>query len=240
MIKKFEEEKKDNPKYKEMKHQLEIMKSDYQDMLVAREETNKQLEAKFQDIHRNIQGNFDFTDSEVKRVKDILKAFNSKFTHNLKLLREEYEEKISEFREYNKRRIQETNTRLDGIENVIMEMKEDRVQAPEIERPPKIEKEQEILQALDDNVYELTKTVENEKTERRLNVGKFKDDAKDTLERYQKSITDFQTKTMNEFNKTKEKIEKDVFERLEAQDDLVDNLSNSIKNFQDTLNKISN
>ena len=169
-----------------------------------------------------------------------MKAFNSKFTHNLKLLREEFESKTSEFRDYNRRRLQETNERLDRIENVILEMKEDRVEAPELERPPAIEKEQEILQALDDNVYELTKTVESEKTERILNVGKFKDDARDTLYQYQKSITDFQTQSMEEFKNIKEKIERDIFDRLEAQDDLVDNLSNSIKNFQDTLKKISN
>ncbi|CAI2379746.1 unnamed protein product [Moneuplotes crassus] len=239
MIKKFEEEKKDNPKFKEMNNQLGIMKKDYQDMLQAREVTRKQLEARFQDIRRNIQRNFDFTSSEVKRTKDILKAFNSKFSHNLKIYREEFEQKIQDFRDFNRKRLKETKDRLDNIENTIHEMREDRVEAPYYERPPIIEKEEEIIQALDDNVYELTKTVENEKTERILNVGKFKDDAKDTLTKYQKSITEFQTKAVEEFNKVKDKIEVDVFDRLEAQDDLVDNLSNSVKNFQDTLKKIS-
>ena len=127
MITKFEEEKRNNPMYKEMKKQLELMQGDYQDMLVAREENKKQLEAKFQDIHRNIQGNFDFTDSEFKRVKDTLKAFNSKFTHNLTLLREEFEQKIGDFREYNHRRLKETTDRLDKIEDLIIKERDDRI-----------------------------------------------------------------------------------------------------------------
>ena len=55
------------------------MKNDYEDMLRAKEEAKKQMIAKFQDIHRKIKSNKDFTSSEVKRVKDTLKAFESKF-----------------------------------------------------------------------------------------------------------------------------------------------------------------
>ena len=228
-----------------MNDQLGIMKSDYQDMLVAREETKKQLEAKFQDIHRT----FDFSDSELRRARDTLKAFNSKFTHNLKLMREEFENKIGKFRDYNRKRLQDTTERLDKIENMIVKERNDRIEeldnvkidmVKNTETATRIQREKEILQTLDDNVYQLEKTVDDEKTERNLNVGKFKDEAKDTLYQYQKSITDFQTKSMNEFNKIKDKVEKDIYDRLEAQDDLVDNLSNSIKNFQETLKKISN
>ena len=228
-----------------MNDQLGIMKSDYQDMLVAREETKKQLEAKFQDIHRT----FDFSDSELRRARDTLKAFNSKFTHNLKLMREEFENKIGQFRDYNRKRLQDTTERLDKIENMIVKERNDRIEeldnvkidmVKNTETATRIQREKEILQTLDDNVYQLEKTVDDEKTERNLNVGKFKDEAKDTLYQYQKSITDFQTKSMNEFNKIKDKVEKDIYDRLEAQDDLVDNLSNSIKNFQETLKKISN
>lgn len=64
-----------------MQGQIQEMKNDYEDMLRAREETRKQLLAKFQDIHRKIKSNKDFTVSEVKRVKDTLKAFESKFFH---------------------------------------------------------------------------------------------------------------------------------------------------------------
>ena len=227
-----------------MNDQLGIIKNDYNDMLVAREETKKQLDAKFQDIHRT----FDFTDSELRRARDTLKAFNSKFSHNLKLMREQYEAKINDFREFNRRRLQETTDRLDKIENLIIKERTDRIDelnnlkidmVKNTETATRIEREKEILQTLDDNVYQLEKTVDAEKTERNINVGKFKDEAKDTLYKYQKSITDFQSKSMDEFNKIKTKVEKDVFDRLEAQDDLVDNLSNSIKSFQENLKKIS-
>ena len=130
--------------------------------------------------------------------------------------------------------VKERNDRIEELDNVKIDM------VKNTETATRIQREKEILQTLDDNVYQLEKTVDDEKTERNLNVGKFKDEAKDTLYQYQKSITDFQTKSMNEFNKIKDKVEKDIYDRLEAQDDLVDNLSNSIKNFQETLKKISN
>ncbi len=67
-----------------MKHQLKEMDHDYDVMLRERIESKKQLEAKFQDIARKITANKDFTNAEVKRVHDTLKAFTSKFEFKLK------------------------------------------------------------------------------------------------------------------------------------------------------------
>jgi len=92
----------DNVNLKTMKHQLTEMDHDYEVMLRERVEALKQLEAKFQDIARKIMANKEFTNAEVKRVKDTLKAFQSKFEHKLKLLREEYEAKIVAMIEYNR------------------------------------------------------------------------------------------------------------------------------------------
>ncbi len=110
-----------------MKSQIGVMKNDYEDMLRAREETRKQLLAKFQDIHRKIQSNKDFTVSEVKRVKDTLKAFESKFFHQMRILREEFETKTTEFREFNRKSLEETADRMDSIEDGILKEREDRI-----------------------------------------------------------------------------------------------------------------
>ncbi len=80
----FQEDQDDNQNIKKMKHQLTEMDHDYDVMLRERIESKKQLEAKFQDIARKIQANKDFTNAEVKRVNDTLKAFTSKFEFKLR------------------------------------------------------------------------------------------------------------------------------------------------------------
>ena len=52
------------------------------------------------------------------------------------------------------------------------------------ERYSWIEWEKEIKQTLDDNVYQLSKTIDKEKTQRNLEVGSFKDKTADTLKAY--------------------------------------------------------
>ena len=44
-----------------------------------------------------------------------------------------------------------------------------------------VEREKEIIQTLDDNVYELKKMVDKEKTQRNLDVGAIRDKQLDTL-----------------------------------------------------------
>ena len=57
----------------------------------------------------------------MKRVKDTLKAFQSKFEYKLKLLRDEFEEKIRKAKEYNREQFKIADERLDKIETSINE-----------------------------------------------------------------------------------------------------------------------
>lgn len=112
---------------KEMKNQLTEMDQDYDVMLRERIESKKQLEAKFQDINRKILANKDFTNAEVKRVKDTLKAFTSKFEYKLRLLKEDFEEKIRKMREHNRNEFKIAKDRMDGIEDGIHKEIKDRI-----------------------------------------------------------------------------------------------------------------
>ena len=123
----FREHQDDNKGLKDMKHQLTEMDHDYDVMLRERTESKKQLEAKFQDIARKIQANKDFTNAEVKRVKDTLKAFQSKFEYKLKLLREEFEGKIRAMREHNRDEFHIADERMDKIESSIKKEVKDRI-----------------------------------------------------------------------------------------------------------------
>lgn len=110
-----------------MKHQLTEMDHDYDVMLRERIESKKQLEAKFQDINRKIQANKDFTNAEIKRVNDTLKAFQSKFEFKLRLLKEEFEEKIRLMREHNRNEFRIAKDRMDAIEESINKEIRDRI-----------------------------------------------------------------------------------------------------------------
>lgn len=123
----FRDEQDDNKMIKEMKHQLTEMDHDYDVMLRERIESKKQLEAKFQDINRKIQANKDFTNAEVKRVNDTLKAFTSKFEYKLRLLKEDFEEKIRKMREHNRNEFRIAKDRMDGIEDGIHKEIKDRI-----------------------------------------------------------------------------------------------------------------
>ena len=117
----------DNENLKAMAHQLTEMDHDYDVMLRERIESKKQLEAKFQDIARKIQANKEFTNAEVKRVKDTLKAFQSKFNHKLKLLKEEYEQKIKDMIEFNRTEFSKANERMNKLDESIRQEISDRI-----------------------------------------------------------------------------------------------------------------
>ncbi len=123
----FREAQDKNQELKGMKHQLTEMDHDYDVMLRERLESKKQLEAKFQDIARKIQANKDFTNAEVKRVRDTLKAFTSKFEYKLRLLKEDFDEKIRLMKEHNRNEFRIAKERMDGIEESIHKEVSDRI-----------------------------------------------------------------------------------------------------------------
>ena len=163
----------DRDRREEIDEQMEELRNDYDDMLRAREESKKQLEAKLQDVYRKIQAARDYVNAEGKRVKDMLKAFQSKF---------EYQ--IQDFREYLLTTMEkETNTRkeidnqnmirINGLIETLRLEKEQRkvvlenligpvrehLEAMQLfydrEKMARIEREKMILGRLDDALFKL-------------------------------------------------------------------------------------
>jgi hypothetical protein len=95
--------KKDNEKLGALKGQVGEMGAAYDEMVRAREEAKKQLDAKFEDVYNKLQANRDFTIAEGKRVNDTLRAFQEKFSGQLRAtedkLREEMEKDKKQMRE---------------------------------------------------------------------------------------------------------------------------------------------
>ena len=123
----FKEQQDDNKALKDMDAQMIEMDQDYDVMLREKIEARKQLEAKFQDIARKIQANRDFTGAEQKRVKDTLKALQSKFEYKLKELRDDFEGKINAMRLHNREQFRLADERLNKLEESIQKEVEDRV-----------------------------------------------------------------------------------------------------------------
>ena len=163
-------------------------------MLREKIESRKQLEAKFQDIARKIQANRDFTGAEQKRVKDTLKALQSKFEYKLKELRDLFEGKINAMRRHNREQFELADKRLAALEDSVSQEVEDRVtESDELiyatkddltnlqsqfdeECQTRNDREKDILQALDDEKYKLGKKIDAERTNKSLTLGKFRDD----------------------------------------------------------------
>lgn len=88
---------------------------------------------------------------------------------------------------------------------------------------------------LDDTKYELHKKIDNERTDKSLSLGNFKDSTHSQLKRQHKYVEEFQVEAMKEFARLRQTLEHEMSERFENQDEILDNLSMSIKTFQDTM-----
>lgn len=108
----------------------------------------------------------------------------------------------------------------------------------EAEKNARIVKEKEIIQQILDESYKLSQEIEKEKTERILRIKELNDDTKYELKQQEKMAQDFFKKTKEEFLHIADNIEKEMDNRFDHQDKIVDNLSNMVKTFQDTLKVI--
>ncbi len=103
----------------------------------------------------------------------------------------------------------------------------------------RIEREKEILQKLSDEAYRLTEAVEKERRERIFKVGELREAFTLETKMQNKFVEKFQKKAEEDFEKMKENLEFEMEGRFAHQDKIIDNLSNFIKTFQDTLKVIA-
>ena len=99
----------------------------------------------------------------------------------------------------------------------------------------RIEREKDIMQEVDNSKYNLQKKIDNERTDKSLKLGAFKDDTTKQLKQQHKYIEEFQKEAMAEFMRLRERLEHEMEQRFDAQDEIIDSLSQSIKTFQDTM-----
>lgn len=108
----LKDQMKDNEKLRGLSSQLVDMHNDFEDMKRNREEAKKQLEARFQDIYRKIQNMKEMIEMEEKRVNESLKAFQSKFDHQLKDLKTHVYCDINEEKNFVRQKFDENQKRM--------------------------------------------------------------------------------------------------------------------------------
>jgi len=108
----LKDQMKDNEKLKGLSSQLVDMHNDFEDMKRNREEAKKQLEARFQDIYRKIQNMKEMIENEEKRVNESIKAFQSKFDHQLGDLKTKVYNEIHEEKSFVRKKFEENEKRM--------------------------------------------------------------------------------------------------------------------------------
>ena len=155
-------------------------------------------------------------------MKDTLKALQSKFEYKLKELKDDLEGKITAMRLYNREQFKAADERLTRLEEAITKEVEDRItESDELifetrdeiqmlqsrfdgEVQTRIDREKDILQKLDNEKYGLGKKIDNERTDKSLTLGKFRDDTNRQLKMQHKYVEEFQKNAMIEFQKMRE------------------------------------
>jgi hypothetical protein len=82
---------------------------------------------------------------------------------------------------------------------------------------------------LDDEKYKLTEQLDKESTDRRLTLKELRDNTQNELKQIEAYAQDFHQKAIEEFNHVATNLEKEMHNRFEHQDKIVDNLSNIVK-----------
>lgn len=245
-----------NEKLSLLSNQMTQMNSDYEEMKRTREEAKKQLEAKFQDVYRKIQNTKDFVVSEGKRINDTLLAFQSKFDNKLKNLDDKFQEQHRQYAAEVDDRFNTTNKNLFDLDKRLEEEKNERIrqntenlkeikekltflsEGLEKEKNTRESREKDIIQMLDDAKFFLEEKLDKEKTERILKSKELRDDLSYELKQHSKMNEEFHKKSIEEFGFIANNLEKEMNNRFEHQDKIVDNLSNVVRTIQDTMKLI--
>jgi len=244
---------KENEKLKGLQGQIGEMHNDFEDMKRTREEARKQLEAKFQDIYKRLQTMKENIEMEAKRTNDLLRAFQSKFEYQLNELKETIYKDFNEEKIITKSKFEAHEKVMEKLEKMIIAEREERLKQTDEQLNPirahlaslqkeqdnekveRLQHEKEIYRHISDNVYEINEKLNREKDERNTKITLLREEKEKDLKMRDKSFGDFQNKMQNEIKIIKDEIYIEMDNRFAQQNEIVDNISNFLKTFQDTL-----
>ena len=239
----LKKEMKDNQKLKGLDGQMGEMRNDFEDMKRTREEARKQLEAKFQDIYKKLAALKEALETEAKRVNNSLKAFESKFLCLLNELKEELKKDIEEEKKFVRDKFAEHEKHMEDIEKKLEQEREERLKQNQDtlgniqNRLTFLEEAQkkEIIKNINDNVYEINSKLDREKEDRNTKIKILNEKMESELAKRDKSIANIQNKNTDDLKVLKDELYAEMENRFAHQNQIIDNISNFLKTFQETL-----
>lgn len=247
------QEMENNPKINGLKGQINEAHQDYEDMKRTREEAKKQLEAKFLDIYKKLEKLKESMDTESVRVNNSLKAFQNKFEYMINDLRKEIKDEADKEMKYVRDKFDYQENYLKKLEKMIIEEKEERIKQNdqqlnpireklvelknenEKEKEERIKGEKDILRIIDDSVYEINEDISKVKDDSNAKQVLLKEELKFDMKNRDGYLDDFQRRIQNEILLIKDNIYLEMSNRFLHQNEIIDNISNFLKTFQDTL-----
>ena len=119
-----------------LKSQMKDMSQNYQDMIKARAEAKKQLEARFQTVYDQIEENKQFTINEGNRVMAKLNAFQETFENRLISTKETIKNEIMTENNFVVNKLKEINSKIDDLDKELEEEKQERIKQEEMDLAP--------------------------------------------------------------------------------------------------------
>jgi hypothetical protein len=244
---------KENEKIDKLKTQNAETYQDYLYFLTTREEAKKQLEAKFQDIYKKIEKLKEAMNSEAIRVNDCLKAFQTKFNFLIKELETNMVKQINDEKEFTRNKFKEHQNEMSRLEQMIIEEREERLRQTdeqlkpirsdivklfkeqENERQERVQNEKDTMRCINDNVFEINENIDKESNERNIKMTVLKEEFTQEIKARDHSFAEFQKAIMNDIKVVKDEINSEMDNRFSHQDEIIDNISNFMKTFQETL-----
>lgn len=249
----LKKEMENNPKLKGLEGQIIEAYKDFEDMKRTREEARKQLEAKFQDIYKKIEKLKEAMDAETMRVNNSLKAFQNKFEFLINELTQNFNKQMNDEKDFIRNKFNEQENVMKKLEQMIIEEREERLRHSdeqlrpikahlqklddqhEQEKNDRIQGEKDLIRMMDDNVFEINENITKETKERETKITLMKEEFKQEINNRDNAFDEFKRKIMNEIRITKDEIVLEMTNRFSHQNEIIDNISNFLKTFQDTL-----
>ena len=103
------------------------------------------------------------------------------------------------------------------------------------EKLERLQHEKDIYRTISDEVFTMNEKLDREKSDRNTKISIFKEETLNNFKSRDKLFGDFQTSINNQFKILKDEIYMEMDNRFSHQNEIIDNISNFLKTFQDTL-----
>ena len=242
----YEATYKENLKVKGLDNQIEQVNEEFDEMMRLRNEAKRLLEEKFKDVYQKIKDNKQHTIDEGKKVNESLKAYQEKYLQQMMDLDHELTVKFTEETTYQHNEIERGNNRMEQLETLLAKEKADRIESLDtqlepinaaidkaftdldIERNARVQKEREIIDLLQDESSKVLEAITVEQMGRQERQKKLTTKLENELIRQKNKIENIKTNTQGEFRKDHRDTDKEMDNRFEHQDRLINNISHFI------------